>query len=60
MLSKIRQLRERQIPYDFTHTRNLRNKTNEPREERMRDKPRNGLLTTENKLTTRGQGRRGA
>ena len=50
-----RQVRERQIPYDFTHMWNLRNKTNEQRKKRERDKPRNGLLTIENKpMVTRG------
>ena len=35
----------RQIPYNFTHMWNLRNKTNEQREKRERGKPRNRLLT---------------
>ena len=48
-------VRERQIPYDFTHMWNLRNKTNEQRE-KERGKPRNRLLTIENKLmVTRGE-----
>ena len=45
-------VRERQIPYDYTRMWNLRNKTNEQRGEKERQwgKPRNRLLTTENKL----------
>ena len=40
--------------------RNLRNKTNEQRKKRERDKPRNRLLTIENKLmVTRGEVGRG-
>ena len=48
-------VREMQIAYDFTHTCNLRNKTNEQggkekREtEKERGKPRHQPLTTENK-----------
>ena len=34
-------VRERQIPYDFIHMLNLRNKTNEQREEKERGKPGN-------------------
>ena len=57
-------VRERQIPYDFTHMWNLRNKTNEQggkekREtEKERGKPRHQPLTTENKhqFVTRGEG----
>ena len=47
MLSEIGQ---RQIPYDFIHMCNLRNKTNEQREKKERDKgkPRNRFLTIEN------------
>ena len=49
-------VRQKQIPYDFTHMGNLRNKTNEQRKKRERDKPRNRLLTLENKLmVTRGE-----
>ena len=41
---------ERQIPYDLTHTRNLRNKTKEKTDQKNR------LLNTENKpLVTRGE-----
>ena len=48
-------VRERQIPYDLIHMWNLRNKTKEQRE-KERDKPRNRLSTTENKLmVTRGR-----
>jgi len=32
MLSEINQVREGQMPYDFTHMWNLRNKTNEKKE----------------------------
>ena len=53
MPSKI--VRERQTPYDFTHVWNLRNQINEQKE-KERDKPRNILLTIENKLmVTRGE-----
>ena len=38
-------VRERQIPCDFTYMWNLRNKT-----KKERDKPKNRLLTVENKL----------
>ncbi|XP_077735111.1 uncharacterized protein LOC144301830 isoform X7 [Canis aureus] len=59
-------VRERQIPHDFTHMWNLRNKTNEKKKKRKqiskgkkkneRHKPRNRLLTLENKLmVTRGE-----
>ena len=44
MLSEIK---ERQIPYNFTHVWNLRNKTNEQRKKETNKKT---LLTTENKL----------
>ena len=47
---------ERQIPYDFTHMQNLRNKTKGKEE---RDKPRNRLLTVENKLMVPRGGMRG-
>ena len=47
-------IRERQILYDLTHMWNLRNKITEQREEkkreRVRNKPRNRLVTIENKL----------
>ena len=45
-------VRERQIPYDFTHIWNLRNKQmNISRnKKRERGKPRNRLLTIENTL----------
>ena len=44
------QVRERQISYDFTLMWNLRNKTNEQRrKKREGGKPRNRLLTVENK-----------
>ena len=33
--------RERQIPYDFIHMWNLRNKTNKAKGKRERGKPRN-------------------
>ena len=48
-------VRERQIPYDFTHMWNSRNKANKQRRKnRQGDKPR--LLTIENKLVvTRGE-----
>ena len=42
--------RKRQIPYDFTHMWNLRNKTKEQKKKRERGKPRNRLLTIENTL----------
>ena len=42
-------MRERQIPYNFTHMWNLRNKAKEQRKKRERNKLRNRLLTTENK-----------
>ena len=45
----MREVRESQIPYDSTHIWNLRNKTNEQTKE-QRDKQRNRLLNTENKL----------
>ena len=45
--------RERQIPYDFTYMWNLRNKTSEQIKKRERDKPKNILLTAENKLIVR-------
>ena len=49
-------VRERQIPYDFTHLWNLRNKTNKQRKKRESDKPRNRFLNMENKLmVTRGE-----
>ena len=43
-------VRERQIPYDFSHMWNLGNKTNEHRGKKKRRKPRNRPLTIENKL----------
>ena len=47
-------VREKPIPYDFTHMWNLKNKINEHR--KKRDKPRNRLLTIESKLmVTRGE-----
>ena len=49
---------ERQITYDFTHMRNLRNETNEQRgkKKRKRGKPRNRLLAIEKTLmVTRGE-----
>ena len=59
----MKSVRERQIPYDFTHMWNLRNKTNEQgrkREgegEREKEKTRNRLLTVENTvMATRGEG----
>ena len=53
MLSKISQ--RKQIPYDFIHMWNLRNKTNEHRwGKKERGKPRNRLLTIENKLMVTG------
>ena len=53
-------VREREMLHDFTHMWNLRNKTNE-HGWGERDKPRNRLLTTENKLMViRGEvGQRG-
>ena len=42
-------VRGRQILYDLTHTWNLRNKANGQREKK-RGKPRNRLLTLENKV----------
>jgi len=49
-------VRARQIPSDFTHRWNLRKKTNDPRGKKERGKPRNKLLTIENKLmVTRGE-----
>ena len=48
---------ERQIPHDPTYVWNLGNKTNKQRE-KIRDKPRNRLLTIESILmVTRGKGR---
>ena len=44
--------RERQIPYDSNHMWNLRNKTKREK----RDKPRNRLLTIENKVMVTIQG----
>ena len=38
---------------------NLRNKTNEQREKRERDKPRNRSLSKENKMLVRGEVGRG-
>ena len=51
-----KQVRERQVPYNFTHMWNLRNKINEPRGERKRGKPGSRLLTKgyENKLRVTG------
>ena len=46
-------VRERQVPFDLTHVWNLRNKTNEQRK-KERGKPRNTLLTRENKLMLTG------
>ena len=44
-------VRERQIPYDFTHMCNLIHKTNEQREQKREGgQPRKRLLTRENKL----------
>ena len=43
-------VRERQMPYHFTHMWNLRNKTNVQREEKKRDKSSNRLLIMEKKL----------
>ena len=40
-------IRERQIPYCFTHTWNLRNKTNEQRKKREREELRNIFNYTE-------------
>ena len=52
-------VRKRQIPHDFTHIWNLRNKWAKEKKE-DRDKPRNRLLTIENKLmVTRGKVSRG-
>lgn len=53
----MKSVRERQTPSDFTHMRNLRNKGAQgKKKERVGGKPRNRLLTTENKLTvTRGE-----
>ena len=49
-------VRERQIPYDFTHTWNLRNKTNMIGEKGVRGKPKNRFLTTDIKqMVTRGE-----
>ena len=46
-------VRERQIPYDFIHMWNLRNKTNEQRKKRQTKKQ---TFNTENKLIfTRGK-----
>ena len=46
-------VRERQIPYDFTHMWNLRNWT----KGQKRDKPRNRLLSIETKvMVTGGEG----
>ena len=41
-----KKMKERKIPYDFTHMWNLRNKTND--HGRKKDKPRKSLLTIEN------------
>ena len=58
-------VRERKIPYDFTHTWNLRNKTDEHREGKEkqnamkteREANHKRLLTLGNKLrVTRGEG----
>ena len=44
------------LPYDFTHMWNLGNKMTEQGGEKKRGKPRNRLITTENKLmVTRGE-----
>ena len=48
-------VRERQIPYDFTHIWNLRNNTDEHREKgKKRETNYKGLLTIENKLRVGG------
>ena len=47
-------VRERQMPYDFTHIWNVRNKTDEQSWEKKRGKPGNRLLTIENKLMVTG------
>ena len=39
----LREINQRQIPYDFTHMWNLRNETNDHRGEKERGKPRNSL-----------------
>ena len=53
-------VRERQIPYDFTHLWNLRNKTNKQRRKKEKDTNQETLLTTENKvMVTRGEMGRG-
>lgn len=44
---RLGKLSQKQRPYDFTHTRNLRNKQ-EKGKERARDKPRNRLLSAKN------------
>lgn len=49
-------LRERQMPCDFTHRWNSRNKTNEQRGKRERETNQETNLTIENKLmATRGE-----
>ena len=51
-------VKERQIPYDFTHMWNLRNKTDEhsggEKTAREKGKPENRFLTAENKLRVAG------
>ena len=47
------EISQEEIPHDFTHMWNLRNKR--AKEKREREKPRNRLLTIENKqIATRG------
>ena len=46
----MKSVRERQMPYGFTHVWNLRNKTNKGKE-RERSKVRKRLLAIETKLT---------
>ena len=48
-LNETKPVRERQIPYDFTHMWDLRNKTNKYRKKRQTNKKAR-LLNAENKL----------
>lgn len=47
-------VRQRQIPYDFTHVWNLRNKTDEPGQGKKKGKPGNRLFTIQNKVKVDG------
>ena len=51
--------RERQKSYDVIHMWNLRYKSSEKRKKKKREKPRNRLLTIENKLIVAMGGRMG-